>query len=461
MNPADLTLPSESPTLASKAFPTPNSVQQKANGLGLSINGAPNGKPSVPRVDLEPIYSQLKSTLGDKWAEYKTAIAAFIMGQINQAELSWVVGVYLSPAPSVIVAANPAASPVSTLQLHNTLVACLAANLLRDPPPTEIAPWVVATDKPATTAKAAGASSGAGGPGDKSEERLKKETMALHARDRRRIKTTKDGVRLVETSLKDLQDYRNELAVKLPNSNNANNASSTDGSMTAGGGLGKTNWDLEIRRRYAQPMAAETLEFPSVSDVQSRIEPICYEEGVASAPAANGGLQACAELVEQATEVYLKALLGDICGHTRSNHAEEGVQTSSFKKRLRKEEEEAERGVVQRSAAGLLPVEMEVQASRVPLSLDDLRLALEVRDDFVRQDRYLKEEIVLGRWPNVGGKGPARTPKLTNGVSGAGHADGVTNGDAADHNEGWGWQGTSNEDQDALFGVLDNVLGSD
>ncbi|GAB7366666.1 hypothetical protein MBLNU230_g8649t1 [Neophaeotheca triangularis] len=452
MNPADLTLPNESPSLATKSFPTPTSVQQKANGLGITTNGLSNGKPSVPRVDLEPIYSQLKSALGDKWAEYKSAIAAFIMGQINQAELSWVVGVYLSPAPSVIVASSPAASPVSTLQLHNTLVACLAANLVRDPPPTEIAPWVVATDKPATSAKTAGASGGAGGAGDKAEERLKKETMALHARDRRRIKTTKDGVRVVETSLKDLQEYRDELAVKPPSN------STTDGS-TGAGGLGKTNWDLEIRRRYAQPMAAETLEFPTMGDVQNRIEPICYEEGVISTPAANGGLQACAELIEQATEVYLKALLGDLCGHTRSNHTEEGVQTSNFKKRLRKEEEEAERGAVQRSAAGLLPVEMEVQASRTPLGLDDLRLALEVRDDFVRQDRYLKEEIVLGRWPDVGGKGPTRTPKLTNGIPG--HADAVTNGDVAAHSDEWAWSGTSRHDQDELMGALDDVLGSD
>ena len=68
MNPADLTLPTISPTLTSKNLPTPQSSAQK------------NGKTPVPRVDLEPIYTQLKLALGDGWADYKAAVNMFVLG---------------------------------------------------------------------------------------------------------------------------------------------------------------------------------------------------------------------------------------------------------------------------------------------------------------------------------------------------------------------------------------------
>ena len=67
MNPADLTL-SISPTLTSKQIPAPLLVAQK------------NGKVPVPRVDLEPIYTQLKSALGDQWGDYKAAVNSFVCG---------------------------------------------------------------------------------------------------------------------------------------------------------------------------------------------------------------------------------------------------------------------------------------------------------------------------------------------------------------------------------------------
>lgn len=70
MNPADLTLPSFSPTLTSKTLPTPQSSAQK------------NGKIPVPRVDLEPIYTQLKAALGDQWADYKAAVNQFMLGTL-------------------------------------------------------------------------------------------------------------------------------------------------------------------------------------------------------------------------------------------------------------------------------------------------------------------------------------------------------------------------------------------
>lgn len=56
-----------SPSLA-KPLPAPITTLQK------------NGKTPVPRVDLEPIYVQLKSALGDQWTEYKAAVNAFVLG---------------------------------------------------------------------------------------------------------------------------------------------------------------------------------------------------------------------------------------------------------------------------------------------------------------------------------------------------------------------------------------------
>jgi len=35
---------------------------------------------SVPRLDLEHAYTELKAAIGDKWAEYKEATALFLLG---------------------------------------------------------------------------------------------------------------------------------------------------------------------------------------------------------------------------------------------------------------------------------------------------------------------------------------------------------------------------------------------
>ena len=35
---------------------------------------------SVPRLDLEPIYTELKVAIGDSWAEYKESTALFLLG---------------------------------------------------------------------------------------------------------------------------------------------------------------------------------------------------------------------------------------------------------------------------------------------------------------------------------------------------------------------------------------------
>ena len=349
----------------------------------------------------------------------------------------------LSAAPSVITSTSSTVSPVSTLHLHNTLLAALYANTLRDPPPSDVAPWVVATDKPTTASKNAGAS----GANDKAEERLKKEVMSIHARDRRRIKTLKETGKTVSDGLAEMQDYRHELAVKPP-----------DIAPQSAGGLTRTNWDIEIRRRYAQSLAEETLEFPAQHDMQNRIEPICYEEGLTGG-AAQGALQACAELMEQATEVFLKELLGEMYAHARAN-GENCIHTSKFRRQLRKEEDDADRGVVQRNAAGLLPAEMEVQAKREPLDMQDMRLALQLSDWYMRQDPFLSQHVVLNRYPEQKTRQPmvnGFVKPSVNGTLSRSERAAVEDPMALDDAEIC-WRGGLRTDADDLMGVLDDCL---
>ncbi|KAK3643162.1 hypothetical protein LTR56_005002 [Elasticomyces elasticus] len=422
MNPADLTLPTISPTLATKTLAAPQLNAQK----------------SVSRVDLEPIYTQLKAALGDGWADYKAAVNSFVFGNLNEAELSWVIQPLLSATTSP--STDLTRSSLSPLQLHNALVVSLTANVYRDPPTSEVAPWVVATNKPAAASKNAG---GASGANDGAEElRMKRETMNLHTRDRRRIKALKDNngqpvVTAVNDGLREMLEYRQELAVKEP----------TDIAPQSGGGLAK-NWAHEVRRRYAQPLASETLEFPSQSDIQNRIESICAEQGLSNAT--QSAVQQRAEVVEQAAEVYLKEMLSNFVAHVRSN-AEGCIQTSKYARQLRKEQSEAERGLVQRSAGGLLPVELEWQANRVPIDAEDMRTAVGLHDNFIRQDHFLRETISLSRQPdldlgNAQANGIARMVGLINGDAGR-------NGRTVEADDTDGGAGNSE-----LFDVLDDCL---
>ena len=73
MDPSELTL-TISPSLT-KAVP--NHVASK------TVASAALGSSSkVERVNLEPIYIQLKAALGDHWTEYKQAVNFFVQGGI-------------------------------------------------------------------------------------------------------------------------------------------------------------------------------------------------------------------------------------------------------------------------------------------------------------------------------------------------------------------------------------------
>lgn len=62
---------SGSATIASSKPTAPNaSATQKSTKALIS----------VPRLDLEPIYTELKAAIGDSWAEYKEATTLFLLG---------------------------------------------------------------------------------------------------------------------------------------------------------------------------------------------------------------------------------------------------------------------------------------------------------------------------------------------------------------------------------------------
>ncbi|KAL1310758.1 hypothetical protein AAFC00_001010 [Neodothiora populina] len=482
-------------TPTSKAFQTTPVSSSKANGKPMTGAASGGGGAAaaaaaaggagtvVPRIDTEPIYTALKASLGEGFGAYRDAIAGFVLGKLSQAELSQSLNKLLSPAPSVSI--NPASSDskdaklTSTIHLHNQLLCALYANIFRDSPPDTVAPWVLAPDDAAGLNQHAGKTGAAGAAANEAEERLKREVMSLSARDRRRIKNIKDTTAEAEGKgsgplAKTLLYHQ---ALTVPTSKVDAEASLLEGK----GSLAKTNWDVEIKRRYAMPLASETLEFPSRTEIQGRIEPICYEEGVgltANTPLSTSTLQACAELVETATEMFVKEILERCISTTRTN-GDLMPMTAAYKTQLHKEEDAVERGELARNAAGLLPCEVEATAHRDQLSTDDLRLSVRLDDGRLPYDAFLADNLLgdvdvdMDAWDSV----PTppdhdlhRPDSLL--LNGTHHAKGAGSGkDVAvvadsgdpmvvdsDDPDGWGWTGAGQEDMDALMGVLDSAL---
>jgi transcriptional coactivator HFI1/ADA1 len=149
-----------SPSLPSSSLP----------GLGLSLTTDLSKKPSAPRhprIDVEPLYTHVKSAISDvDWTTYKKSLSYFLLGNLNQEELSHALGRILTTR--------------ELEHAHNALVSAIYANIWRDPPEAGIASWVSSGDKPATSVK---------GTHDESEKRLKFEVMQLSRRERKRLKT--------------------------------------------------------------------------------------------------------------------------------------------------------------------------------------------------------------------------------------------------------------------------------
>jgi transcriptional coactivator HFI1/ADA1 len=152
------------PTLSNKTLPAPQS-QQKAEK-----------KITAPRIDLEPLYVAVKGAISDAdWATYKSTISAFLLGQLNQEELS---------AQLDRILTTPALE-----HAHNQFIISIYANALREPPEPGTASW--ADDKVVGKVGGAGGK-GSGSQGDEAEKRLKHEVMHIARRERKRLKTLHD-----------------------------------------------------------------------------------------------------------------------------------------------------------------------------------------------------------------------------------------------------------------------------
>lgn len=143
--------------------------------------------------------------------------------------------------------------------------------------------------------------------------------------------------------------------------------------------------DQDIRKRYLNPLALESGEFPETGYIESRILPYCYEAGLESAA------PDAAQLVASATENFVKEFLTSVFSRARSNGPGESgsagfgsgsswVQTHKYKKQLSREEDAAQRGDITRDKCGLLPVESKAASERGPLSMGDLHLAFEIAE---------------------------------------------------------------------------------
>lgn len=140
-------------------------------------------KPSVPRsprIDVEPLYAAVKGAISDaEWTIYKKTLSFFLLGNLNQEELSQKLSKILT---------TPALE-----HAHNALVTAIYTNIWRDPPEAGIASWVSSSDKPTSgTVK---------GTGDESEKRLKHEVMQLSRRERKRLKGIPAGESPLSTGL--------------------------------------------------------------------------------------------------------------------------------------------------------------------------------------------------------------------------------------------------------------------
>jgi transcriptional coactivator HFI1/ADA1 len=221
-----------------------------------------------------------------------------------------------------------------------------------------------ATDKTSTTGplKANIAS-------DAAEQRLRVEVMGLPARDRRRLKGAgAAGDKAEDENLwkRKHEDYYQAGKIRVP-----------ENVPPSAGGLNKTNWDLEIRKRYTQPLFSEILEFPDAAGIFSRMVPICYEETVAG-----GASMPCAELVAAGTETFVKDLLSSVFNRTRANGpryengAAGGVSTGAYLRQLEREEDDFHNGKVHKGRdSGLLPVETREAIARRPIGMADLKVA--------------------------------------------------------------------------------------
>lgn len=237
------------------------------------------------------------------------------------------------------------------------------------------------------------------------------------------------------------------------------------------------DFDLEIRKRYAQPLAVESGEFPDIGMISGRMLPFCYEAGLVSGHAADAP-----QFMSVAVETFIKEVLTQVFSRTRSNGPGDSgsagfgvgttwIQTHKYKRQLEYEEDAAMRGEISRDKSGLLPIESKSASERGPLGMADLRLSLEMADTGMAQFPVLMTQVLYGyregeleNWDDytwIHDHGPEGFVEENHvaGING-GRVYELPNGhpDAMDIDTETWWEGAENQDMDMLDAVLDSCL---
>ena len=427
------------------------------------------------------------------------------IGHLNHNELAFRIDPYITSDPVVE-------------RQHNQLIAAMFGNIVRDLPEEKVAPWVSANDKPAVLSKPV--------TGDAAEQRLKMEVMELPARDRRRIKEVPDvsfpmksrrredeqeGMdnrvsvviekstsniltnmlihsilqgepvdRIARTVATSMSDYHAARQVKLP-----------DPVSTSGPALSKTNWDLEVRKRFAQPLFSESLDFPDPTTIQARMLPICYSESLPQ-----GAAPQCAQYLTTATETFIKSILADVLSSQRSNisHSAVGgnvILTGKYKRDMIREEDSRKRRKLHHRSRNSFAAAESSEGWKA-LNLADLKSCWEIGGGGVAlMGAGVKgivggwEEGVLEGWARPKPDPPPDQLPLSNGVNGniahglddshkrnkrvqpqvngiitnGAHTAGPLSAMAIDEQD-WGWEGGSRADRERLNDLLDECLAA-
>lgn len=217
------------------------------------------------------------------------------------------------------------------------------------------------------------------------------------------------------------------------------------------------DWELEIRKRYAQPLAAETGEFPDAESIHARMVPMCYEESLPS----GAGLP-CAEFMAIATETFVKEVLSAVFSRTRSNGPSgtiNGMMMRKYRQQLEREELAYTRGEISKdTATGLLPIEAKEASVRRPLGVRDLRLVLELGGGVLGHMPLIIDQIMGGYFEDE--LETEKQDRLENGVSE--HNEIKAPEDEMDLDEAddslSDWEGGMGADREQLSSLLDECL---
>ncbi|EPS37817.1 hypothetical protein H072_8344 [Dactylellina haptotyla CBS 200.50] len=326
---------SSSKKTASKSLPNGNAssgTPTTATGPGLTPL-----KPGVKlpaRVDVENIYISLRESLGDDWGAYSDAVRSFFRGLTNRTELTRIV--------------EPLLQKPETQRLHNQFFLTVHVNATREAPEGDVATWVSHQGKTSSAPKTAS--------GDAYERRLKKEIMAIPARDRRRMKEIPEPPDDVPSTL-----TRHYTAKQIRNFDTS--------APPVSAGPNK-NWQNEVSNAYQASLAVESGEYIDTETIQARCIPICYEEGISSNVS-----EETARFIGLATDFFVKDVLATLIDRVRLDESRRVIKKDEAQVKNRKKMVEKLGGTI---------------------SMEHLRLSVSLSDNLIRQMPLAVHSIVGG-----------------------------------------------------------------